>query len=77
MIWRIESGAIVVLFHGCSVTRLLDRVFSYFSEEITRNTDYYSHMPPDTSELEFLTAEQKKIIAVVRKRLQSIHNIDT
>ncbi len=67
----------VVLFHACSVTSLLDCVFTYFGKEIIRNTNYYSHMPPDTSELEFLTAEQKEIIAEVRERLQSLHNIDT
>lgn len=77
MIWRIESGAMVVRFHGCSVTSLFDRVFTYFGEEITRNINYYSHMPPDTSELESLTAEQKEIIAFVRERLQPLHNIDT
>jgi len=46
-------------------------------DEFIHNTSYISRMNHQQSTPNFLTAQQKIIIAVVRERLQALYHVDT
>ena len=51
--------------------------FTPFGKELIRDTSYISQMNYQQETSKFLIAQQMEIIAVIRERLLSLHNVDT
>jgi len=51
--------------------------FTHLGEEFIRDSSYISQMNHQQALPNILTAQQKEIVAVIRERLQSLHNVDT